>query len=608
MNTTVCKPIYLINIFTVLYLILSFGVYAEAQDIQAELRPAAFAVDQTATLQIKIGGVQNAEIDMPEVDGLVFHQGGKSSNIQIINGAVSSSVTYSFGVQAQKEGAYTIPAITVVIEGKKHYTDPINVSVAKSTADTPSHPSQQGGQAPAQLDSLSFIKFIPQKEKSYLGEVVPVQIKAYFRQGTRINQISLPRFQGEGLLLDELSSNPPQTEETVGNVPYRVLIWDTYITGVKEGLHQIKLDLDATLLVPSRGRSPISGFGSNFFNDDLFNDFFSSYSSKPIKVTSPETPFKIMVLPETLKPEGFTGAVGNFTLKLEARPTEVELGEPITLAMSVAGTGNFNHVEAPLLSDHDKIKLYTPNSTFSPGNSPYQGSKRFEQAAVITDPEARQIPPVVFSFFNPDTAQYQTIFSDPVDITIKSTAIKPEAADLTSNTGNSDVKEAVPGEDQGRISLVPVKLETGTIVERIRPPFLAPWFIAAISACFVLITGLFGYRFYSRFQAGHPEIRKRKALNVQKKQTLARLEKLDPSNPGYPAQARDTVEKYLCQVQQKKSGSLTTGDIVGAYGNDSAVTELFRLDDQSRYGQFNYTPVDRQQLNKKLKDFIESLP
>ena len=177
--------------------------------------------------------------------------------------------------------------------------------------------------------------------------------------------------------------------------------WKTFLTGVKEGDHQLSVAVDATQLVSGRRSSPMPGFGSNFFDDDLFNGLFSNYSSRPLQVTSPAVDFQIRPLPETGRPEGFSGAVGRFDLQVQASPLTVQFGEPITLVMRVKGSGNFDNVQAPAISQTSGIKSYTPGATFTRDQHLHQGEKRFEQAVILTDPSLHQIPPVVFSYFDP---------------------------------------------------------------------------------------------------------------------------------------------------------------------------------------------------------------
>ncbi len=596
---------YLIGIL-LLFGIPVFSGHSEAQEIKAELNPTTFGIGQSATLQITVNGSQSADIIMPDVDGLAFHRRGQSSQIQIINRAVTSTVVYSYLVQAQKAGTYTIPAITVTIDGREHQTTPISCTITQISGTPPG--SGQMGSTPKQQSSRTaeqstFISFVPEKNQGYLSEAVRAKIKVYFHKGLTVNQISLPQFQGNGLLLDKLSDKPLQTEEIVNNESYSVLIWDTYITGVKEGNYNLEFEVDAALLIRSRQPTPPPGLGSSFFND-----FFSDYSNKPIRITSPEIPFQVLPLPESGKPDGFTGAIGSFNLKVTAQPISVEAGEPITLTMSVAGTGNFDNVKEPIISEPAGIKTYTPNETFTPDQNPHQGEKRFEQAVIIAEPTLQQIPPIVFSFFDPEKGKYQTLFSDPIDITVTSSPIARDPKRTDQPTYAPHQAEAGQVETSRSISLAPVKLESDRVVTTLRPLFLAPWFLASLLICTLAIAGLSGFRVYRSARDNRPETLHRKALFHKRKQTLERLENLAGKELSlYLVETQSLLCEFLATLLQTEGSSLTAADIVQEFGDTSAVAELFRLSDQLQYSLLEPQAVDQKQLHENLISFVRGV-
>lgn len=600
---------YLIGIL-LLFGIPVFSGHSEAQEIKAELNPTTFGIGQSATLQITVSGSQSADIIMPDVDGLVFHRRGQSSQIQIINRAVTSTVVYSYLVQAQKAGSYTIPAITVTIDGREHQTTPISCTITQISG-TPSGSGQMGStpkqQSSRTAEQSTFISFVPEKNQGYLSEAVRAKIKVYFHKGLTVNQISLPQFQGDGLLLDKLSDKPLQTEEIVNNEAYSVLIWDTYITGIKEGNYNLEFEVDAALLIRSRQPASPPGFGSSFFND-----FFSDYNNKPIRITSPEISFQVLPLPESGKPEGFTGAIGRFDLKVTAQPISVEAGEPITLTMSVVGTGNFDNVKAPIISEPAGIKTYTPNETYTPDQNPHQGEKRFEQAVIIAEPTLQQIPPIVFSFFDPEKGKYQTLFSDAIDITVTSSPIAPEIARDPKRTDQptsvSHQAEAGQTDASRSITLAPVKLESDRVVSSLRPIFLAPWFFASLLICIIAIAGLSGFRLYRSARDNRPETLHRKALLHKRKQTLERLENLEGKKLSlYLVEAHSLLCEFLATLLQTEGSSLTTVDMVQQFGDTSAVAELFRLSDQLQYSLLEPQAVDQKQLHENLISFVRGV-
>lgn len=587
---------------------LSIGVTesVEAQEIQAELLPETFSIDETATLQITVRDAQNGDIAMPEVNGLIFHHRGKSSQVQIVNGTVTSSVVYTYLVEPVKDGTYEIPPIQIDIDDQTLRTEPLTCTVTKSSGNQLRQPSTEAEKTPA-TSAVSFISFLPEKLQIYRGEVIPAKIKVYFKRGTRVNQLSLPRMQGEGLLIDELSNDPNRTEEIVNNVAYSVLIWDTFITGVKEGVHDSSFELDATLLVPSRNRSTLPGFGSGFFSDDFFGDMFSGYSSTPVKVTSEKTAIEVMTLPESSKPDGFSGAIGTFTLNLDVQPTTIDPGEPVTLTMSVTGNGNFTGVEAPTVSNTDHIKMYKPTAVFTPDQSPYNGTKEFQQAIILTDPSIPEIPPVTFSYFDPAAKQYRTLISDPVTITVNTLTVEDNSSPQPLPAQTADSPDSSPQTGSISVSLVPVKLEPGKLVDHIRPPFLAAWFMTAVSLCLMLIAGFFGYQIYRKIQDRSVEAVYKKALIARQKETLTLLDGLNPNAPDYPAQARKLVGDLLAVHQHSDSVSLTTADVIDRYGSDSVVTELFKLGDGALYGKQEDTGAGRLDLHRRIQTFVTKI-
>ncbi|MEJ2056816.1 MAG: BatD family protein, partial [Desulfofustis sp.] len=585
------------------WLLVSLAGAAPSPDITVGLTPQNINVGQTARLTVKVDGVRECDVSIGAVDQLVITYQGAVNNFQLINGVPSASVSHNYLVQAQEPGSYTISDISVDIDGTKHRAEPVSLKVTAGQ-----RPSSSGTASQSDANPIAFIRFVPAQKTVYLGEIVPVQIKSYFKQCERFDQVSLPRFKAEGLLLDELGRNPKELEEMIDGVAYRVLVWDSFITGVKEGTFAVQVDIEATNLIPVRRRSPFTGFGSNLFDDDFFGDIFTGYDPRPLTPTSPETTFTVKGLPETARPEGFTGAVGDFSLELEATPTEIRVGEPITLSMSVSGTGNFSRVEAPAVSETDSLKLYTPHDTFTPGSSPHEGVKRFEQAAVITDPSVSRVPPVAFSFFYPDRGTYQTLFSDPVEVSV---APDPEA---TMNQGRLSGGTAPAAEQQTETSsspapsLLPVKLHGGRLVNEIRPPFLNPAFIAVLTLLLLSISSLLGYSAYQRLHVQSADARHNKALKACRKKTRELLGQLDPEDPAYPDRARGIVEELLILSQRSLNSSLTAADVAGFYGHDSAAAELFRLSDHLRYGRIGSNkPGSVQQLGELHHRLLASL-
>ena len=75
------------------------------------------------------------------------------------------------------------------------------------------------------------------------------------------------------------------------------------------------------------------------------NDFGGVYA-QPLNLTIPAIQFDSKPLPPGA-PEGFENAIGNFELAVQAGETEIREGDPITLEMTVRGSGNLDALNPP---------------------------------------------------------------------------------------------------------------------------------------------------------------------------------------------------------------------------------------------------------------------
>jgi hypothetical protein len=366
--------------------------YAEVA-VEASLSHLSFPQDRAAKLVITVSGAsRTSAIELPEIEDIILHSRGQSSQINMINGSVSSSISHNYLVQVTKPGEFTIPPIKVTAGGQSFETEAISFEVTGASQGNSGRP----GATSRTAEDAVFIR-ITETKSHYPGEIVPIKIKAYFSQEYKADSISLPTIHGDGVVMPELKDKPLQTQESLGGTMYNVLIWDTSLSGIKVGKHPITFNLEASLLIPQKRRSMSTFGGSSPFDDSFFDGFFGNYRRKPISVSSPESMFTVLLLPTDNRPDNFTGAIGDFQLKVAAAPLNLEVGEPLTLNMEISGTGNFDRVEAPVFPESPEWKTYSPTSIFSKEGSTYSGAKGFEQAIVARSNAVTEIPSLSFS-------------------------------------------------------------------------------------------------------------------------------------------------------------------------------------------------------------------
>ncbi len=481
--------------------------------ISAALEPRQIPLGGTAMLSVTLSGIEMAQPSLPRVNGLHFIPAGQSSEYRSVNGRISSTVSYLYQVQAEHSGDFTIPPVEATINGRIKRTQPLSFRVLKSGGKTGAYsralPSPRSGvsgtSAPLSRDEANqvvFLRVIPAKGRSYVGEMVPVEIRAYFRDRLQATLSSLPLINGDAFVWQSLSKEPQQAREDIDGHANNVWTWHTAMSGVKEGEYPLEVQLDVTVIVPRTSRRMRSPFGRDFFHDDFFDNFFSQGERKTIRVASLPRGMQVLSLPQQGRPDNFSGAVGRFKLSATASPRDAMAGDPITLKMRVRGSGNFDRVSSPVLSSQKGWKTYTPGAVFKPSDSSgARGEKIFEQAIIPLDGSIREIPPVVFSYFDTKTQKYVNLHTKHIPVKIaRASSGNQETASQSSDfqPGASSVKKSATSatdvlmEGSKKGGLAPIQVTLGPVVSTLRPMVENPWFVGAQGIPLgALFTGLF---------------------------------------------------------------------------------------------------------------------
>lgn len=587
----------------------SFGpglslAYAEVS-VNASLSHPSFPLDRAARLTITVTGTShNANIELPEIDNIRLHNQGSSSQISVNNGTVSSSISHNYLVQALKPGAYTIPSIKVTAGGNSYSTKPLKFQVTP----TGQQPGGYSGKTDQAEGELAFIH-IPEMGSHYPGEIVPFTIKAYLTQAYRADINSLPTLHGDGVVMSQLQNKPQQTQESVNGRMYHVLTWDTSLSGIKVGDHPINLSLDATLLIPQKRRS-LSPFGGNsLFDESFFNNSpFGSNQRKPIVAVSREGVFKVLPLPTANQPDNFTGAIGDFDLKVTATPIDVEIGEPMTLTMEISGTGNFDRVEAPVFPESPDWKTYSPTSNFREQGKSYAGTKIFEQAIVARTEAVNGIPSLSFSYFDPQKKRYITKTSKTIAVHLKKPAI-PTVTQTIQPVAQPQQRDSQAAPAPMIMGIAPIHLEIGPYHDRIDPLFKESWFIAVCTLCVLVLLALFVLKVRQRNIEKHPEIQ----LQKQKKMLLENdLKKVELAltvrdSPSFLSSCRTAIQNQLGLLWNIEPAALSLADIRTRLNANSHLIEIFSAAEEAAYGGATLTDQKMQDYLITLKTELEDL-
>jgi hypothetical protein len=400
--------------------------------------PATFDVTESAELTITATGDEDAVPIIPHVPGLVINPDGQSSSIQQINGAVRAIFARTYRVTATQEGTFTIPPIqvgsTTTAAVTVQVTAPGTGSRGRPGAATQDDKVPPADVATAVRAAMPMMKVVLPRSRLYVGELVPIQIKAYFREGVSARLEGPLAAVGDAFTVSGLDKRPTQTQEQVGGVGYTVLTWSSVLGALKSGDYPVGLEMPVTLNVQLPGTDSdmaarlraLFGTASRgaFMSDSDFGNLFGKVIQKTVTLKPEATPVTVLPLPVDGRPEDFTGAVGQFQVASELTPAGGAVGDPLTFKFTVTGKGNLSRVSSDALHDSAQWRVYrTDSKVTADDDTGLQGFKTFSQPVVPLQAGQITLPGVSFSYFDPETARYVTRATQPIRV-----AVTPGAA------------------------------------------------------------------------------------------------------------------------------------------------------------------------------------
>lgn len=364
-------------------------------------------------LTVEVDGVQSIYApELPDMEGFQSRYQGPNSQISIVNGQISASIKHRYGLTALKVGKYTINSIEVTYKGKSYRTEPITVEIIKRGAAERKRGDPQGDE----LKDHIYLTLTAAKERVYLNEAFPITIKLYHRQ-IEVREIEYPTFIASAFSVREFTE-PSRTEEVIDGVGFYRLNFETVVYPVSTGqltFGPAQLKCNLVLKEQSRRRNSIYD-DEIFFNHSPFDNFFGRAEKRPIVLKSEPLKITVRAHPPDGKPRDYSGAVGQYTLQVEAKPREVKVGEPITLTMHVTGSGNIETVSLPQIFGLDRFKTYDPQIKTD------DHGKSFEQVLIPEDESIEAIPEIRFSYFDPEREKYHTIKGGEIPIHVTAIA------------------------------------------------------------------------------------------------------------------------------------------------------------------------------------------
>lgn len=362
-----------------------------------------------------------------------------SSSTSFVNGKRTSTYqqTFTYTLMARREGEFTISPATIMVDGNRHTSNALRITVLPEDKPTsnggasnsgavqqPSDPSAQRSNSGAGSGDNLFVRTIVSKTKVSEQEALLLTYKLYFA-GVDVAQLTnntrLPEF--TGFLKQEIELGERQTElEHYNDRNYQTFVlYQTLLYPQHAG--DIKIDpasFEAVLRVQTRQQVR-----------SIFDDFFGSYTNVTRAITAPGQTIHVEALPAG-KPNDYSGAVGQFSLTGSVSSTDVKANEALTIKLVIKGAGNMKLIKTPAIDWPEGFEAYDPKVTnnFKTTSSGVSGTKSIEYLAIPRAAGEYTIPAITFSYFDIQEKAYKTLSTSPYTIHVQRGA--GEATDATT--------------------------------------------------------------------------------------------------------------------------------------------------------------------------------
>ena len=426
-------------------ILVAFSVSTFADEVSLRVSaPSTVEVGGKFRVQFTVNTQNVSHFSAPDFKGFEVIYGpatSSQSSFQMINGRTSqsSSIIYTYVLLAGNSGTFTIGSASVQVDGKTVKSKPVQVRVLSGGAGGAGGSSNGGGSngsgnygggqsssAPsASSSNISakdlFMTATASRTSVHEQEAILLTYKIYTLVDLTQLDGKLPTLDGFQIQEIPLPRTKEFSIEQYNGRNYRTVTWSQYLLfPQKSGKLTIpSITYEGVVITRNRNLDPIEAF----FNGQ------SGYSEVKRKITTPTLTINVSPLPN--KPEGFSGAVGKFSVSSSISTKEVDANEAVTLKISVQGSGNMKLISTPEVQFPKDFETYDAkvNDNFQLTRSGLSGSKDFEYLFVPRHPGTYEIPASEFIYFDTESRSYKTI--------------KTEAYTLKVNKGKGGAGQSV---------------------------------------------------------------------------------------------------------------------------------------------------------------------
>lgn len=340
-------PLFCAGLALLALLLLPGHVLAlETEKVSASLVSGVLAAGDQGTLRIVIPLEKHSGNPrlhkLPEIKGLTWAGQSVSSQISIVNGRRSGKLELLLGFIVHKPGKYTIPPLRLTAGNRELVTENVSFRVT---------PPPDVSDEKIAAQQLAFMLLTNADDPAgkrkifYSGETVSLLFTIFVRSPYDLLGFSRGSFFADPEkcveIPDETYKLPP-VRRTFGGKHYR----------------GFRFRKNVRLLAP--GECTVRAQFSVQISDGDRMDFFRMPSFLDEKNLSASFgPLTIRALPSLPEKAGFSGLTGQWNVNFALSPGPFRAGEPVTLRISVSGSGDLDALSPPAFAP-EGFRSYPP--------------------------------------------------------------------------------------------------------------------------------------------------------------------------------------------------------------------------------------------------------
>ena len=385
--------------------------------------------DQTFQVQYVIeGSSQINDFILPDFKGFLRHdvfEIPRTSTFDPQTNQLIDAYAKIVVLSPRKNGSFTIPGATAVINGKKMRSNSIKVlvrrnSVAAIAGDAMDEEEVElqteirpGETAEDLIKKNFFLKVEVSKRKCYVGEPIRAVYKLYSRLNANSQVMKRPSFTGFSVLemVDAYDSKPDI--EKVNGVPYYVnTIRKVQLFPLQEGTHRLDVaEVESHIKFVKVNKNDVGS---------LYNDPSRIPFEHTVSIKSEPAELTVEPLPVSHQPDSFTGAIGKFTIRAEVPQKNLAKGDLGKIRLVISGSGNIPLITLPPIDWPKGVDTAEPKVSEDVNKYvfPLYGTKTFEFDFIPDDTGSIVIPTVQFPFYDPYQHIYKIAATQAVTLTV----------------------------------------------------------------------------------------------------------------------------------------------------------------------------------------------